>query len=286
MQRCTPPPLVLGASGRIGRALRHHWGAEAALWQTRRPQAGAGWHVFDPLSEPSVLQRIVGDAGQVLCLAGPLPAPGVNLRDHLKLAEACVLAAAATGARVVLASSAAVYGSQPGPLDENVTPAPMSPYGQAKADMERAALALGRDMGVAVTCLRIGNIAGFDAILGGWRPGFSLDQFANGSTPRRSYIGVLTLADVIAAVLAAPERPELLNIAQPGPIQMGALLDAAGRDYVGCPAPQTAIPEVALDVARLRAFLAPQMTLSAADPAGMIAEMALLEPHMKDSSAQ
>lgn len=280
------PPLVLGASGRIGRALRYRWGAGAARWQARRAGAGAGWHLCDPLDQPEALAGLAAQAGQILCLAGPVPASrsnqGVDLDDHIRLAEASVRAAAPHGLRVVLASSAAVYGAQEGLLHEDLPLCPTNPYGEAKARMEARAQALGQELGVSVSCLRIGNIAGFDAILGGWRPGFRLDQFADGCTPRRSYIGPLTLADVLAVVLAAPEVPEVLNIAQPEPVEMGALLTAAGRAYATAPAPQSAIAEVALDLSRLVAFLAGTSDLPPTDPAAMIAEIALLEPHMKD----
>ncbi len=275
-------PLVLGASGRIGRALRARLGARGALWQTRRPQEGDAWHVFDPLADPVALGAAAGEAGHILCLAGPVPAPGGDFQDHIRLAEAAVRAAAPQGGRVILASSAAVYGAQQGLLGEDLPLAPLHPYGQAKAEMETRAQALGQELGVSVTSLRIGNIAGFDAILGGWRPGFRLDCFADGRTPRRSYIGPVMLADVIAALLQAPDLPEVLNIAQPGPVEMGALLQAGGRAYATAPAPESAIAEVALDVTRLTAFLAGTLDLPPADPAEMIAEMALLEPHMKE----
>ncbi|NIZ15718.1 NAD(P)-dependent oxidoreductase [Phaeobacter sp. HF9A] len=279
-------PLVLGASGRIGRALRHRLGTDAALWQARRAQAGAGWCLFDPLSDPEALTAAAGAAGQILCLAGPVPGRGGgDLRDTIALGEAAVRAGAALGVRVLLASSAAIYGAQAGPLHEDLAPRPANAYGQAKAEMEARAQDLGRELGVAVCCLRIGNVAGFDAILGGWRPGFCLDQFADGRTPRRSYIGALTLADVLGALLALPELPPMLNIAQPGPVEMGALLRAAGREYVTAPAPDSAIAEVALDVARLTSFVAPKLALPAADPAVMWAEFAELEPHMKDEAS-
>lgn len=284
----SPPPLVLGASGRIGRALRHRWGAGAALWQTRRAQTGAGWQRFDPLADPAALATTAAQAGQILCLAGPVPAPGVAFQDHVTLAEASIRAAAQAGhgARVVLASSAAVYGAVGSALHEDLPPRPSHAYGQAKADMEARALALGRELGVAVSCLRIGNVAGFDAILGGWRPGFRLDQFADGRTPRRSYIGPLTLADVLAALLVAPHLPQVLNVAQPEPIEMGDLLRAGLRAYATVPAPESAIAEVALDVTRLSAFLAPKIILRPADPAQMIAEFTALGPYPEDPSRQ
>ena len=115
--------------------------------------------------------------------------------------------------------------------------------------MEARACALAAELGVEVSVLRIGNIAGFD---------------------------------VIAALMKAPNLPDVLNIAQPGPIEMGALLQAAGRDFATVPAPDAAIAEVALDLGRLSGFLAPKMQLHVADPAQMVAEMALLAPYMKE----
>ncbi len=183
---------------------------------------------------------------------------------------AAVRLGAALGARVLLASSAAVYGSEQGLLREDRALAPLSDYGRAKAEMEAEGARLGQVLGVAVTALRIGNIAGLDAILGGWRPGFVLDWFADGRTPRRSYIGVSTLARVLERLVRTSDLPPVLNVAAPGMVEMGALLDAAGLAWTPRPAEEGAIPEVALDVARLAAFhpFAPRDSL----PAAMVAE--------------
>ena len=187
----------------------------------------------------------------MLCLAGSAPGQGGALADHVPLARAAVRAGAAAGVPVLLASSAAVYGAAGGRLPETAPCAPVSAYGAAKLEMERAALALGRDLGVPVTVLRIGNIAGLDAILGGWREGFALDRFADGRTPRRSYIGVRTLAQTLLSLARTPGLPPVLNVASPGLVEMGALLEAAGLAWTARPAPPGAIPEVALDVTAL-----------------------------------
>ena len=107
---------------------------------------------------------------------------------------------------------------------------------------------------VAVCSLRIGNIAGLDAILGNWRPGFQLDQFSDGRTPRRSYIGVQSLAQVLAEVAAASQLPVALNIAEPGVIEMGALLTAAGLNWTPQSAPESTIAEICLDLTALKAI--------------------------------
>ncbi|MDU9006537.1 NAD-dependent epimerase/dehydratase family protein [Sedimentitalea todarodis] len=259
-----PKTMVLGATGRIGMILRKSWDPQAISWQTRKPQAGAGWVVLDPLTDPESLKRAADGCEAILCLAGVVPGrsgagqsgagkPGA-IADNIALAEAA-LRVAAPGARVLLASSAAVYGATPGLLREDHPPVPLSEYGRAKAVMERRGAELGAARGVAVTALRIGNVAGVDAILGGWAPGFRLDQFADGRTPRRSYIGVQTLARVLRDLIIAPDLPGILNVAAPGAIEMGALLKAADLDWTPRPAPDTAIAKVELCTGRLARFI-------------------------------
>lgn len=276
----TPATLVLGATGRIGAILRAAWAPGDALWQARpgaAPRGASGaadpWVIADPLADADALERAGQGADTVLCLAGvtnAAAAAGADIADNIRLGTAAVRLGAALGARVLLASSAAVYGSEQGLLREDRALAPLSDYGRAKAEMEAEGARLGQDLGVAVTALRIGNIAGLDAILGGWRPGFALDRFADGRTPRRSYIGVATLARVLERLVRTPGLPPVLNVAAPGTVGMGALLDAAGLAWTPRPATQGAIPEVALDVAPLAAFhpFAPEDSL----PAAMVAE--------------
>ncbi|ATG45987.1 Nucleoside-diphosphate-sugar epimerase (plasmid) [Phaeobacter piscinae] len=287
------PILILGASGRIGGILRHQWASAGAdlRWQRRARPDGAepdaeGWHVFDPLADPEVLAAAARGTAAILCLAGPVPGGAAGrdlsarqLMQHRDLALATLEAAARvrdaeTGApRLLLASSAAVYGVAPGPLSEDIPLAPVAPYGVAKAEMEQAAQARAAELGLEISLLRIGNIAGIDAILGGWRAGFCLDQFADGQTPRRSYIGPRTLAEVLATLIQCPDLPQVLNIAQPGAVAMGDLLQAAGLDCARRPAPAQAIAEVQLDVTRLIGLLADQLAaLPAASPQDLVAE--------------
>lgn len=252
--------LILGATGRIGQALRRFAPAKdrAGLHLQRRcpmepsGAAGAPWHVFAPVEEARAFAAAAQGCDQILCLAGGVPGRG-DLEDNSRLAVAAVEAAAEAGVgRVLLTSSAAVYGLAPGPLREDRRLTPANPYGVAKAAMEAAAAARGAALGVQVSALRIGNVAGFDAALGGWKPGFILDQFPDGTTPRRSYIGVQVLADVLCDLLTIPDLPPALNLAQPGPVEMGALLTAASLDFATRPAPQSAIAEVTLDLTLLQ----------------------------------
>ena len=189
---------------------------------------------------------------------------------HAAIARA-VLAAAPAQARLLFASSAAVYGAARGLLTETTQPAPLSDYGRAKLEME----ALLADVPQACA-LRIGNVAGADAILGGWAPGFRLDRFADHRTPRRSYIGPLSLARVLADLIThSGPLPPVLNVAAPGVVEMGALLDAAGLDWTPRPAPETALPEVALCTRALERYTA--FAPEESTPEDMVAQVRRVE---------
>ena len=286
--------LVLGATGRIGAILRRCWpqdpGLGQVLWQARQVSAGPGpdlrtdWCALDPLHQPDALARAVTGKTVILCLAGVVPgrAADSDLGDNTALAEAAIRAAAGTGARVILASSAAVYGNQSGVLDAATPLAPQNAYGRAKARMEARGADLGAALGVPVTSLRIGNIAGIDAILGGWRPGFRLDQFGDGRTPRRSYIGMLSLARVLGDLVRADHLPGVLNVATPGVVEMGALLDAAGLAWSPQPAPDSAIPEVCLSTLALERFTSLSDTEGRAPE--MVRQWRLLEPALRSGT--
>ncbi|WP_379575072.1 NAD-dependent epimerase/dehydratase family protein [Pseudophaeobacter arcticus] len=308
-----PVTVVLGASGRIGTVLRHCWPGIVSpshipaqiqaqiFWQSRRglgalptvqptvqpiaQPAPAAACLLDPLAEPQRLTELLCGAEVVLCLAGSVPGRGTDLGDNSRLATAAVQAAAgaadlsgAPAARVLLASSAAVYGNQPGLLGEDSPLKPANAYGVAKVEMEHQARALGQQLGVPVTALRIGNIAGLDAILGGWQPGFCLDQFADGRSPRRSYIGPQTLARILAALVAAADLPPALNLAQPVPLEMAALLRAADLPFAWRPAPGAAIAEVELDLRRLQHVLRGSAALAPAEAPQILAEWTKIEP--------
>lgn len=291
-----PGLLVLGATGRIGRILRHVWPrtpdlaplSAATKWQARSPDSGLDPAlVFDPLHDPEALRHASAGAQVLLCLAGGIPGrlrSGDTLADNIRLARATIDAAPA-GARVLLCSSAAVYGHQAGTLSETHPCQPLNDYGRAKVEMEALAQVQTARPGVHVTSLRIGNIAGIDSILGGWTPGFQLDRFADGHSPRRSYIGVETLARVLGHLCCHPDAlPSVLNVAAPGVTEMGELLDAAGKAWSPRPAPESAIPTVTLNVRRLQELvpLPPQ----ASDVAEMVEEWRRLEPHLNQEEAR
>jgi nucleoside-diphosphate-sugar epimerase len=249
--------VVLGATGRLGAILRNQWTTDAVRWQARSQKAG--FHCVDILNDPKALSALCAGADSILCLAGVTKGDPQALQHNTDLALAAI--AAANGIRVFLASSAAVYGAGGANLGETDAVTPVSPYGQAKLAMEQAALATG----APVTCLRIGNVAGADAILGGWHSRMALDTDPDGRTPRRSYIGPQALARTLAHVITADAPPPVLNISAPGSVQMGALLDAAGLHWRPTAPSGPVIWDVTLntDVLALLAPFAPQDSTAA-----------------------
>lgn len=270
-------PLVLGASGEIGRSLARVWAmtvpeAGPGLWQ-HRPGAAAP-PVFLAPDVPSLSWDILAEAppalpaglSGIVVLAGVTSGDAAALALNTSLAEAALALARSHGiTRVLLASSQAVYGAHPGPAQENSLCAPLSAYGAAKLAMEQALAGAPE-----VTALRIGNYAGSGALFRAARQGpVVLDQFSDGRSPLRSYIGPLSLARVLAALLAAPgPLPPVLNVALPGGVEMAALLEAAALPFTFNPAPATALAEAVMDVTQLEGVL----PLPLATASGLVAE--------------
>jgi nucleoside-diphosphate-sugar epimerase len=268
----TGATLVLGASGRVGRLLADAWRQAPPpfrlLWQWRAAGQGGepGALVWDPLAEPQRLAAIAeraGGIGVLVSLAGVVA--GEDLARNTDLGLAALEAARGAGVgHVFLASSAAVYGdSGPGPVAEDAALRPVSPYGAAKAAMEAAVREWSRASGgPGVSCLRIGNVAGADALLTAAKTGSEapvrLDCDPEGRSPRRSYIGPGALGLVLAALVERAGQggalPFALNLGLPGPVAMADLLDAAGIPWVARPVPAAPAAHAGLDLARLEAL--------------------------------
>lgn len=260
--------LIVGAGGRVGRLVAAHWPNltnAPPLWAANR--AGGADLQWSPLTDgPTPLLRQLGGQtpAALVMLAGVTPGPGVDeaaLSANRALALACLEAARKAGiGRVLLASSSAVYGLSPSgmPFDETTAPAPLSPYGRAKLLMEQS-VDPARDAGLQVCALRIGNVAGADALLYSHtgRPAhqsapLAIDVFADGLGPLRSYIGAASFARVLAQLATIPAPlPPVLNIAAPDPVRMVALAKAAGLPFRMVPAPPTAHQSITLDCRRL-----------------------------------
>ena len=239
--------------------LRWTWPRDARIaptWHGRGRNLPSGFKTFDILQDSDTLADVVNEVDVVLSLAGSTPTSSGDLRDTVPLARA-VLAATTGKTPLLIASSAAVYGRAPGLCREGDTVVPVNAYGTEKLAMERVCHA----QGGPVTCLRIGNVAGADQILGRVTANatpLTLDRFDDGSTPARSYIGPGELARILADLCLAAGRgialPPILNVTAPGAAEMGALLDAVPHPWTPRPAPKDAIREVLLDTTLLGRF--------------------------------
>jgi nucleoside-diphosphate-sugar epimerase len=281
-----PPPappgkiLVVGGSGRVGKLVLPRWHRIAAgdvrlVEQHRDPGRETG--VYWPLLTAAPGDLAAHGFDVIVSLAGVTPASAADLSLNTPLAVAVLQAAVTAGIpRVLLASSSAVYGAGNGiPLAEGSPLAPVTPYGSAKQEME-AACAPWRARGLEVCCLRIGNVAGADALLSRAARAapdvpLTIDRFADGGGPVRSYIGVETLADVLhhLATRTAP-LPACLNIAAPREVAMTDLADAAGRAVERQSAPSDAQQRITLDCSALAALY--RFAPASCDPAEMVAQ--------------
>ena len=212
------------------------------IWHGRK----SGQLQFDILRDPVNLAREIAQSDIVLNLAGAThhgAEPVANM--NTLLAEKILDASQAKP--VFLISSAAVYGPQKGRLSEDTQVMPISEYAEDKVEMEKIAKKHSN-----ARILRLGNVLGADALLGVKRDHYLVDRFADGQSPRRSYIAPHQFGMIIAQLVNQfNSLPKLLNVATPRPVSMGALLDAANLNWEAQPAPKTAISEVALDTTRL-----------------------------------
>lgn len=272
------PVVITGATGRLGGILRRVWGAVpppglVPHWAARGEGTGLQWDI--PGAPVPALPR----GAVVLHLAAVLRGDEAALRRNSAMAAPVMAAAQAAGAVAVLfASTAAVYAPTDRPAGEDTPPAPANPYGRAKLAAEAAFRAL---PGPPLTVLRIGNVAGADALLAP-RPGahapnpMLLDPVpGRAGGPLRSWIGPVTLAGALAALCrqaAAGGLPPVLNLAQSPPLTMAGLLQAAGRNWRYGPPNPAVVPAAVMDMARLAA----RLPLPAATEAGLAAELATL----------
>lgn len=260
--------LLTGASGRVGRLVCACWpdvAPDLALTPQYRRDAPPGALRWNPLDGPGVLVDHIAQTRRrpdtIIALAGVTPGPGRDLSLNTALAQATLAAAHDVGVpRVLLASSSAVYGAGCGTsFVEDAPCAPVNAYGVAKCDME-AACDPWRARGLDICALRIGNVAGADALLlnvarGGPGGAVVIDRFADGGGPVRSYIGPATLVAVLATLCRhAGPLPHVLNIAAPVPVAMTALAEAAGARHETRPAPPSAHQRIPLDCRRLEAL--------------------------------
>lgn len=146
--------LVVGGTGLLGGALVRalaRAGAPgapaaptvAATWRETPPSAaalatGAAWERFE-LADPTAAAALLGAHSPRVVVHAAVPARREDYADALVLGAARLAAAArAHGATFVHVSSDMVFNGASGPFAENAPLSPITEYGRAKAEAERA----------------------------------------------------------------------------------------------------------------------------------------------------
>lgn len=118
MTKTAAPLLALGAGGVVGRHLRAVWPESVPVrWHSRKAQQG--FEHCDLLAEPKRLDQLVQGCAAIVCLAGVTERyhreVGAAYEENSRLAQAAIVAAHnGKCPRVLLSSSAAVYGQKSG----------------------------------------------------------------------------------------------------------------------------------------------------------------------------
>lgn len=263
-ERPQPPTILFtGAGGRLGQLLRGTWARLApaqglALFAARQGPADLAFSAQDI---PATLPH----CDMVVALWGVTAGSEAELAQNAALVSATLaVARAARAPRVLHLSSAAVYG--PGrELTETDTASPTNAYGHAKLAMEAQVAQRGAD-DLHQCCLRLANVVGADSLAPALRAPAGtrahLTRFADGRGPLRSYVSPGALARIFQALAALPPAalPPLLNIATAAPVEMEALLRAAGKSIDWTEPPPGDRQHVTLSTARLQGLL-PGLTL-------------------------
>lgn len=241
-----PRWLFVGGTGRVGQMLRCAWQHVAPrhsiIWQRRVavPHAPEDW-VWDPADGPDDLVRNCRERPPLrgmLVFAGVTPSATANYSENVDILESCIDTARHLGvSRLIVASSSAVYGaSTAGPIPESAPLQPVNDYGRSKVMVEEAC-ARHRSDGLQISCLRIGNVLGADALMVNARRAsqanpLCVDIFPDGFGVRRTYIGPATLARVLDMLMAAPSLPECVNVGLRLPVLMDQLAERSGVPWL------------------------------------------------------
>lgn len=271
---------------------------------TRRLPAGAGANdkqietVRGDVRSFETMERLVAKVDGICHLAGltrireSFSQPGeyfsVNTAGTAAVVSALLCAAAAHGSprRLVLASTAAVYGHAPhSPITESTPVAPLSPYGASKAAAESMALSAARHGDVGVIVLRAFNVAGAVdgrtdtdltriipkalAVARGLEP--VLEVNGDGSAVR-DYVHVddLARAFVLALEHSSPGEGAVYNVGATA-ASVASVIETVSRVSGGGPLPVKHLPpkpeaaSVLADTTRIRAELSWEPRRSALD---------------------
>lgn len=272
----------IGASGRVGRLITRGWASPDSPYhhvplQYRHKTAVSDARnlLWDIAEGPDGLLRWMarfGPLNALVVMAGVTPATGADMSLNVRLAQAYLQAAADAGIRrVLLASSSLVYGAGDGtPMAETTPCRPMEPYGKSKLDMEVMAARMAQELGLEVCSLRIGNVAGAESLLGESSGAtaavpMTIEQFPDGRSSQRSYIGPVQAGDMLARLAMCPSPlPAALNFAGIAPVYMDDLATAARIPWRFVPAPDGRQQTRVLDCTALSRLI--EMPAGTGDP--------------------
>jgi UDP-glucose 4-epimerase len=219
-----------------------------------------------------------------LSLSMPLETVAINATGTAHVLEAARLAPLPDGslARVVLASTSAVYGDLPGRKDESSPLAPLVPYATSKLMAEALLAVYQRSYGLPVVRLRYFNVYGtrqradspYSGVLAKWtaaaRAGAECLVFGDGEQTR-DFVHVRDVARANVAALTAPlpEANPLFVVATGASVTLNgvlAVLQTAARKPLRIthrPAREGDIAHSSADSSRLRSLFgwSPQVAL-------------------------
>src|SRR6187397_2144068 len=161
----------------------------------------------------------------------------VYVRQNLLASRRLFEAAAATGTRVVLASSSSIYGDAASyPTIEDATPRPLSPYGITKLACEHLASAYGSEFGLEVATVRYFTIYGprqrpdmaFTKMVSCLAEGRPFDLYGDGSQSRSFTFVDDAVAATIATMERAPSRT-IYNVGGGTEMSMLEAIEVLGR---------------------------------------------------------
>ena len=245
--------LVTGAAGFIGGQLATHLRQQG--WQVfvDAEQGHSGTTRRWPLTEaslgevmgaavPDVILHAAGSGTVAKVAANPALELPANLGAFLSVLQ--YAQAKAPKARVVLLSSAALYGNAPAvPQREDETRAPVSLYGVAKAQAEQLADYYARQQGTQATVIRFFSVYGpglrkqllWDAML---KFGAGQNEFFGTGHEQRDWVHIDDVCRFIDHLLAVPQRQaiEIYNCAGSPASTVEVLTQLAAA--AGAPAPR------------------------------------------------
>lgn len=249
------PVLVTGASGFVGPWLLaalagHGWGPLTALGEppadpvpalpavTWRPGDVRDAAALDALVaevRPAAVFHLAAQASVAASLEDPGATFEVNALGTLRLLDA--LRRHAPAARVLLVSSAEVYGPRGGRLAEDLAPAPANPYAASKAAAEQVAAAFARSYGLHVVVARPFNHTG-PGQSARFAPGAFARQIAmieagrqapairvGNLEARRDFLDVRDVVEAYVALAARGEAGRTYNVSRGEAVPIQAILD-------------------------------------------------------------